>query len=527
MKLDLVIVNPGHRSVAYQGLGDELAAIEPPVWAGLIATYVRNKGHSVALIDANAEDLSPEHVAVRIQAMKPILVAIVVYGHNPSASTQVMPAAGAVCSAIKNLDPSTTILLVGGHVAALPERSLREEEADYVCGGEGPITVVELIEALRDSADPDLRLVRDLWYWDGGRVRQSAPAPLIGSLDTDLPGIAWDLLPMPRYRAHNWHCFENIGLRQPYAALYTTLGCPFHCSFCCIQAPFKRGEQALNMRESLNSYRYWSPQAVLSEIDRLVTTYGVRNFKFADEMFVLNRKHVHAICRGLIDRRYDLNIWAYARVDTVRDETAEIMRRAGIKWLAFGIEAANERVRDAVEKGYDQDDIFTTVEQVRKGGTYVAANYMFGLPDDDLTSMQATLALAQDLNTEYANFYCTMAYPGSALYRQALRDDWPLPDCWSGYSQLAADSFPLPTRHLTSADVLRFRDAAFRAYFSNSRYQHMMHERFGEGTVAHINRMTQLRLPRVFTRPEQTSMRLPPASLEGSVIPLPLMRGTT
>ncbi len=527
MKLDLVIVNPGHRALAYQGLGDDLAAIEPPVWAGLIATYVRNKGYSVALIDANAEDLSPEEVAVRIQSMKPILVAIVVYGHNPSASTQVMPAAGATCSAIKNVDPSTTILLVGGHVAALPERTLREEEADYVCGGEGPITVAELIEALRDNAQPDVQRVRDLWYWDGDRVSRSAPARLVESLDTELSGIAWDLFPMRRYRAHNWHCFDDLDLRQPYVALYTTLGCPFHCSFCCIQAPFKRGEQALNMREGLNSYRYWSPQTVLAEIDRLVKNYGVRNFKFADEMFVLNRKHVLAICRGLIDRRYDLNIWAYARVDTVRDDTADVMRRAGIKWLAFGIESANERVRDAVEKGYGQDDIFTTVERVRKAGTYVAANYMFGLPDDDLTSMQATLSFAQDLNAEYANFYCTMAYPGSALYRQALAEGWPLPDRWSGYSQLAADSFPLPTRHLTSADVLRFRDAAFRTYFSNARYQHMMRERFGDGTVAHIHRMTQQRLSRVVTRPEQTSMRLPPASPGDSVIPLTFTQGAT
>ncbi|MDH4078508.1 MAG: B12-binding domain-containing radical SAM protein [Nitrospira sp.] len=527
MKLDLVIVNPGHRTLAYQGLGEDLAAIEPPVWAGLIATYVRKKGYSVALIDANAEDLSPEDVAVRIQSMKPLLVAIVVYGHNPSASTQVMPGASATCSAIKNVDPSTTILLLGGHVAALPERTLREEEADYVCGGEGPVTVVELIETLRDSAQPDLRQVRDLWYWDGDSVSQSAPAPLVESLDRDLSSIAWDLLPMRRYRAHNWHCFENIDLRQPYAAIYTTLGCPFHCSFCCIQAPFKRGEQMLRMRESLNSYRYWSPKSVLAQIDLLVTRYGVRNIKIADEMFVLNRKHVLAICQGLIDRRYDLNIWAYARVDTVREGMADIMLQAGIKWLAFGIEAASERVRDAVDKGYDQQDIFATVERVRKAGTSVVSNYIFGLPEDDLVSMKATLALAQELNTEYANFYCTMAYPGSALYAQALQQGWPLPDHWSGYSQHAADSFPLPTRHLTSVDVLRFRDAAFRTYFSNLRYQLMMRERFGDGTVAHIDRMTQQRLSRVVTRPEQASMRLPSASPEHSVIPLTVTRGAT
>ena len=109
-----------------------------------------------------------------------------------------------------------------------------------------------------------------------------------------MPGVAWDLLPMTRYRAHNWHCFGDLE-REPYAAIYTTLGCPYHCSFCCIQAPFKAGEQMMGLRADANSYRFWTPaQVVLEEIDLLVNKYGVRNIKFADEMFVLNQRHVSA-----------------------------------------------------------------------------------------------------------------------------------------------------------------------------------------------------------------------------------------
>ena len=106
-----------------------------------------------------------------------------------------------------------------------------------------------------------------------------------------MPGPAWDLLPMSRYRAHNWHCLGGLD-RQPYAALYTTLGCPYHCSFCCIQIPFKSGEEAGGVRGTTNSYRYWSPDTVIQQLDVLVNNYGVRNVKIADEMFVLNRRHV-------------------------------------------------------------------------------------------------------------------------------------------------------------------------------------------------------------------------------------------
>src|SRR3989442_13751936 len=120
-----------------------------------------------------------------------------------------------------------------------------------------------------------------------------------------MPEIAWDLLPMPKYRAHNWHCFGHLQ-RQPYAALYTTLGCPFHCSFCCIQAPYRSGEKTLGYKESVNSYRFWAPEAVIRQIDTLVERYGVRNIKIADEMFVLNPKHVLGICDAIIPRGYDL-----------------------------------------------------------------------------------------------------------------------------------------------------------------------------------------------------------------------------
>lgn len=524
---DLVLINPGNRVQVYQGLGLELAAIEPPVWVGLIATYARKRGYAVAIIDANAENLSPLQVAQRVQNLQPTLTAVVVYGHNPSASTQVMPAAGAICRAIKDRDPSLKLLLLGGHVAALPERTLREEETDYVCGGEGPTTVCDLLEAFSSTVQPDLRNVRDLWYREGATLIRTAAAPLVQRLDEDMPGLAWDLLPMERYRAHNWHCFDQLQHRQPYAALYTTLGCPFHCSFCCIQAPFKRGEAALNYREGLNSYRYWSPAAVLAEIDLLVTRYGVRNIKFADEMFVLNRKHVLAICEGLIDRGYDLNIWAYARVDTMREGLAEVMRQAGFTWLAFGIESASATVRDDVDKGYEQAAIFEAIGRVRAAGISVVANYIFGLPEDDAASMQETLSLAQRINAEYANFYCTMAYPGSALYRQALERGWPLPESWSGYSQHSVDCLPLPTRHLPASHVLQFRDKAFDQYFSDAGYLGMIARRFGEDAVAHIGHMAAQRLVR--TSLARSAERRPVLQAAEPLHPtvLPMTRGAS
>jgi len=493
--LDLVLVNPGSRMKIYQALGARLTAVENPVWAGLIATYVRQRGIEVAIVDAEADELTPDQAAERALALNPRLVTVVVYGHQPSASTQNMTGASAIVTALKRLSPSTRVLMLGGHVAALPKRTLTEEACDFVASDEGLEAAATLVEALRATSDPDLARVPGLVYRTNGSIASNPAAPLVTDLDRRMPGLAWDLLPMSKYRAHNWHCFGHLQ-RQPYAAIYTTLGCPYHCSFCCIQAPFKSGERVIGLKEQVNSYRFWSPERVADEIGHLVDTYGVRNIKLADEMFVLNERHVTGICDRLIERGYDLNIWAYARVDTVKSGMLDKLRRAGFTWLALGIEAADERVLTDANKRYRVDEVYDTVRRIKDAGINIIGNFIFGLPEDTRETMQATLDLALDLKCEFANFYAAMAYPGSPLYEQALALGWRLPDSWTGYSQHAVDTLPLPTRYLSASEVLRFRDEAFHLYFDHGPYLDMVRQKFGPDTVAHIQDMTSHRLVR-------------------------------
>src|SRR5205823_5289252 len=83
-RLDLVLINPASRTQVYQSLGTKLAAVENPVWAGLMATFCRRCGLSVEIIDAEAEELVAEEVAERVEELKPVVAAVVVYGHQPS-----------------------------------------------------------------------------------------------------------------------------------------------------------------------------------------------------------------------------------------------------------------------------------------------------------------------------------------------------------------------------------------------------------------------------------------------------------
>jgi radical SAM superfamily enzyme YgiQ (UPF0313 family) len=506
---DLVLINPGDRAANYQSLGDSLAAIENPIWGGLLASFARRRGFSVEILDANAEGIDPETVAERIEELDPILTAVIVYGHNPSASTAVVPIAGETVRTIKRRSPEQQVLMIGGHVSALPEQTLREEGPDYVSTGEGFYTITELIECLKQGAKSELRRVSGLLFEADGALHKTSMPKLVNDLDFEVPGHSWDLLPMDTYRAHNWHCFGHPDERQPYAAIYTTLGCPFRCEYCCIQAPFKTGEQALGFRSNANSYRRWNADTVMRQIDTLVQTYGVRNIKIADEMFALDKRHVYGICDQIVERGYDLNIWAYARVDTVDMEFLEKMRAGGVRWLCLGIESGSERVRNDVNKSFKPEKLLETMKNIESVGIHVNANYIFGLPEDDMDSMRETYDLAVDLNCEFANFYSAMAYPGSALYRTAKKKGWSLPDSWASYAQLSVKTKPLSTRHITGEQVLEFRDTAFDDYFARPEYLEMLYKKFGAETVVHVRQMASESLERdclLYPRPPLESV---------------------
>lgn len=484
---DILFIHPGDAKKIYQGLANEFSAIEPPLFAGLYATYVRNKGLVPAIYDAPAMQASAEDTAqAAVNDYDARLVVLVVYGQQPSASTQNMGAAGRIARRIKELKPGLPIMMVGTHPAALPEMTMREEAVDFVCDLEGPATIFKTAMALKDGDSAALAAIPSLWWRDGDRiVAPTSAEPLIRDLDSELPSVAWDLLPMDRYRAHNWHCFGHLDRRTPYASIHTSLGCPYRCNFCCINAPFGK-----------SSYRMWSPAKVVEEIDLLVEKYGVYNIKISDEMFVLNRNHVTGICKLLAEKPYKVNIWAYARIDTVDDEILPILKAAGVNWLALGIESASDSVRDGANKVYSNDDIRDVVRRIQNAGIHVMGNFIFGLPDEDMASMQSTLDMALELNCEFINFYTAMAYPGSQLYRDAVAKNTPLPETWDDFSQHGYRCKPLESDKLSARQILEFRDNAFNAYFKHQPYLDSVRRKFGQDVLDHINRMMSISLRR-------------------------------
>lgn len=503
--MDVMFVNPDSSAKAYQGLAKVYSAIEPPTWSLLLAESCRSKGFGVSILDCDAEKLSLEQSIKRIEEIKPRLVVFVVYGQNPNSGTTSMIGALALAKYLKNDCPELPICFVGSHTSALPKEVLANDCVDIVLLNEG---VYALHNLLKSNFGDDLQCINGIGYKQQGfggtqDLVLTPPERIVPQerMDHDLPGYAWDLLPYDKspldlYRSHFWHADFDHTKRTPFAAIYTSLGCNFGCNFCMINIVNRSDNRNNISAADSRGMRFWSPEWVAREMRKLAKM-GVRTLRISDEMFFLNRKYYGPILQQAIDEDFGFNMWTYSRIDTVRKDSLELFKRAGVNWLALGVEAGNQLVRQEVSKGSFKEvnirDVYNTVQDA---DIKIISNYIFGFPEDTIETMQETLDLALDLNTEMANMYPCQALPGSPIYHTAKKYGWDLPDSYEGYAFLSYESQPLPTKFLSSAEVLRFRDEAWQTYFRNPAYLNLVERKFGATERKNIEGMSNIHLRR-------------------------------
>jgi radical SAM superfamily enzyme YgiQ (UPF0313 family) len=499
-KLDVVFVNADSSTAAYQGLANAYAAIEPPTWSLLLANSMRAAGFSVALVDSTAERLSHENTVQRLVELNPRLVVFVVYGQNPNSGTINMVGNVECATLLKETSSNMKICFVGSHTSALPLEVLAIPAVDMILLNEG---VYALRSLLLSDLNTELNRVRGIGYKFEGKPTLNSPEVAVPTekMDIDLPGYAWDLLPMKEkpldlYRAHFWHTEYKHHNRTPFAAIYTSLGCRFKCDFCMINIVNRVDNDSSVASSHSPIMRFWTPEFIIKEFENLANL-GVEHIRISDEMFFLNQRYFEPLLEGLVDRGLNLKMWSYTRIDTVREKYLELFKKAGINWLAVGIEAGNREVRREVSKGtFQLDDISSVVSLIQKSDISVAANYIFGFPDDTVDTMQQTLNLALELNTEMANLYPCQALPGSPLHVKARAEGIALPDTYQGYGFLSYEATPMATKHVTAAEVVRFRDNAWNTYHSNPAFLGLVQDRFGVEARMGIESLAKVKLKR-------------------------------
>tara|TARA_A100001515_G_scaffold145044_2_gene151540 strand:- start:10000 stop:11535 length:1536 start_codon:yes stop_codon:yes gene_type:complete len=506
--LDVLFINPGNASGIYQDLSEVYSAIETPTWSLLLAQSCRSVGYKVGIFDVNAERISTELAVERVKSINPKLVCFAVYGQNPNAGTVNMAGTVMLASALKKAGFENPISVVGSHVQALPYETLvREKDViDIIFTNEGVYSLWNIL-TLKDLKDKErLKEIKGIGFMYNGKPHLTPVEKLVpqDKMDDHLPGYAWDLLPykekpLDMYRAHFWHAEYDHEKRTPFATLYTSLGCPFKCNFCMINILNRNDHDPIGDAANYSKMRHWSPKFIITEFDKLVGM-GVKTLRIADEMFLLKKKYYVELCNLLKERGHGdiLKMWAYSRVDTIANpKNLKLLKEAGIHWLGIGIESADKDVRLEVTKGkFENVNIKEIVKRVQDAGLGIIANYLFGLTGDSMETMQKTLDLSLELNTIAANMYTVMALPGSRVYKDAVLEGNEIPEDYQGYSFHSYETKPQPTRHLTSEQILRFRDEAWHAYHTNPAFLEKIENLHGKHIRKNIEDQAKIKLKR-------------------------------
>lgn len=498
MKTDVLFINPNSAVTNYQGLSSKYSAIEPPTWALLLAESVRSVGFNPKILDCDAERLDDVEATRRVIDIMPRLVLFVVYGQNPNSSTSNMSGALALANNIKQVI-SLPVAFVGAHVAAVPLEVLSEPSVDIVFLNEG---VYALRNLLSSDLSLDLPNIKGIGYKVSNSAMLNDPETTVpqDKMDQDLPGYAWDLLPkrfapLDLYRSHYWHSnFSDVD-RSPFAAIYTSLGCNFKCDFCMINI-INRTDNRPGISAADSAFmRFWSVDWVIKQL-KILKELGVRHVRLNDEMFFLNKKYYVPLLERIISEDLNFNFWAYARCDSVREEMLPLFKNAGINWLALGIESGSYEIRREISKGsFKSIDVRELIRNIEDQGISVIANYIFGLPGDTYESMNSTLDMAIELNTDMINMYPCQPLPGSPMHAKMLMRGFKNRS-FSEYSFYSYDSRPLPTESLTSGQIVAFRDMAWEKYMSNENYLSKVEKKFGSTERRNIERLLEIKLKR-------------------------------
>ena len=415
--------------------------IFPPIELATIAAVLRQSGGEILLRDYPATGSSWDDYKRDLSEFRPemVLVSVVTATHEEDFQ--------ALEIAKTTLGGDAVVTLARGEfMDALGEQALADHpEVDFGFHGE-----IEEVIARFQLGDPLEELPGLVWRRPGGdgtagEIVRNAERPLVKNLD---------VLPLPARDQLDNSLYRSPETRRPLTVIQGSRGCPSKCIFCPAGA--------------MSGYkvRFRSPEQVMAEIDECVRKFGIREFLFHGDTFTINKRWVLELCDRIIASGHKIRWGCNSRVDTIDDERAERMRRAGCWVVAFGIESGCQAILDYIKKGQKIEQAIRAIDVCRRNGLRTHAFFVIGLPPETRETLDETFALARRLNTDFFDFNIAYPLPGTELFEIAKQEGLFEQDPGAtGYASAAVRS-----RALSSAELTAWRRKALLRLYLRPRY---------------------------------------------------------
>ena len=415
-----------------------------PLWLMYSAAYAEKNGFDIRFLDSCATRTDEEATLAWVEKEGADSRMFVLDTSTPSIKSDV-----AFGCKLKDLYPDAFILLVGTHPSSTALETLGyDTRIDGVARHEYDITVLELAKAI--DKDLPLKDVLGLTYRDGDQIVTNEDRPFFDNLD-EIPFAAEFI---KKYLNVNDYYFAAS--HNPAVQMFTGRGCPARCNFC-VYPQTMHGHK----------YRLRSIDNVIAEYEFIVNNLPeVKEIIIEDDTFTVNKKRVIEFCEKMIEKGLNKRLpWmCNARVN-LDLETMKMMKKAGCKLIIPGIESVNQQILDNIHKGTTVQQIEKYIENARKAKLLVHACYMFGNQGETMQTMQDTLNAALRFNTDTAQFYPLIPYPGTEAFNWAKSNGY-ISGKYEEYCQEDGSiNCVINTPGITSQDYVYFCAYARKKYY--------------------------------------------------------------
>lgn len=425
-------------------------ALYYPLWLIYAAAVCEKDGFDIEFLDAPAYQLDEEKSLQEIEKRAKDVGLFVIDTSTPSIYSDAF-----FGGRLKSLYLNSKILLVGTHPSALPEDTLRiDERIDAVARHEFDYIVRDLARAIRDGCD--WSEVRGITYRVDGDIRSNPDMPYIEDID-EIPFAAEFI---KNHLEPEKYFFAPAA--YPEIQIFTGRGCPSRCFFC-VYPQTMHGHK----------YRVRSAQSVVEEFVYIADHFPkVKEVVIEDDTFTISKERVKEVCNLLIERKMNKRLrWlCNARVNNIDFETMVLMKKAGCHLIIPGIESASQQILNNIKKGTKIEQIYQYCENAKRAGLNVHACYMVGNKGETKETMQETLNLALRLNTDTAQFYPLLPFPGTEAYDWAKKNGYIHGDFCDYVKEDGTINSLLDLPELSSEEMVRFCDYARKKYYLRFSY---------------------------------------------------------
>lgn len=371
-----------------------------PMVPASAATLLKTKGHEVTWDDCIAEKKSIEQFLKRIKDQEPGLIAL-------ETKTPVVRQHWQICEKIKDILPDTKLVLMGDHITALPEETMKSSMVDYVItGGDYDFSLLSIINQIEKAE----HLLPGVWYREGRIIKNTGQFQHADNNLDDLPWIDRRLTTWQKYG-------EKLYKRQPFTYTMAGRDCPYgRCTFCSWTTIFPK-------------FRVRSPENLVDEIEYLSTDFGVKEI-FDDTGTFPSGSWLERFCKEMINRDINRKIMFSCnfRYDYLTPGRARMMKKAGFRLMKMGLESANQDTLDRLKKGTTVGDIEKGCKIAKEAGLEVHLTMMVGYPWETRKDAENTVKLAGNLMKKglasMLQATVIIPYPGTILFDEAVDNNW-------------------------------------------------------------------------------------------------------